>query len=278
MHSGVISPQAQAILRSYNELNPMPSLALDILSRLSASETITPKLLERIQIDPGAVACLLRHCNSPFFGLRRQILSLNQAANLLGWENLKSLLTTYYMRSHFTTSSDQRLQESLWNHAIACASMSRHLARACDRDEHLAYLCGLLHDLGKPPMLQARREAFTELLQTRVCSWGALEEEQRLMGTTHPEVGALLGEVWNLGQDLITVIERHHEPLIPHTAPAPPPLLPVVALANHLVHYQEQDDPEIRLPLLAILDLTDADLQLITGQAMDEIAHLQSLL
>ena len=83
--------------------------------------------------------------------------------------------------------------QDIWEHALATGMFAHMLAPLCGEDEESAYLCGLLHSIGRPVVLRAVVEAAADLQ----C---ALEPTQlmRLLDTWDQEVGEQLGFTWEL--------------------------------------------------------------------------------
>jgi putative nucleotidyltransferase with HDIG domain len=91
---------------------------------------------------------------------------------------------------------------ALWDHSIAVASTARRLAVAMSLPRHhqrLAYLGGLLHDVGK-----------TETCGAALFKPGPLTADERKVMNLHPVVGA--GLVRELGVEAVThAVHFHHE-------------------------------------------------------------------
>lgn len=52
------------------------------------------KAAKLIRTDPSLSAQVLRMCNSPMFGLRSRVIGIEQAANLLGADRLRTIALT----------------------------------------------------------------------------------------------------------------------------------------------------------------------------------------
>jgi len=91
---------------------------------------------------------------------------------------------------------------ALWDHSIAVAARSRHLAAAMGlrrEDRRLAYLGGLLHDVGKSAVCHAT-----------LFKAGPLDDSERLHLQEHPRLGAEL--VVDLGAPAVhDAVSCHHE-------------------------------------------------------------------
>ncbi len=90
----------------------------------------------------------------------------------------------------------------------------------------LAFAAGLLHDVGK----YALSENLPKSNQSQPISEGKtfLDWEKAQVNYSHPEAGAMLAKEWGLSDDLVMLIQHHHQP-----TEAPLELRPL-ALAVHL--------------------------------------------
>ena len=75
-------------------LPTLPNYVLDLNALLSNATVDLKKVGAVIRTDPSLSAQILRICNSAIFGLRRRVISIEQAAVLLGTERIRTLVLT----------------------------------------------------------------------------------------------------------------------------------------------------------------------------------------
>ncbi len=75
-------------------LPTLPSYVLELNTLLSASSVDLKRVGKVIRSDPSLSAHVLRMCNSALFNLRRRVLSIEEAAVLMGAERLRTLVLT----------------------------------------------------------------------------------------------------------------------------------------------------------------------------------------
>lgn len=136
--------------------------------------------------------------------------------------------------------------KGFWTHAFTTARYARTIARKINsRYEGLAYVAGLLHDIGKPALDRVVVRGYTRALElVRQQGLYALEAERRELGADHTVAGKWLAEGWGLPSTLVAAIWLHHHP--PGTldnTPYPVELIEIVALANFLAHGDELEAP-----------------------------------
>ncbi|QGY40574.1 HDOD domain-containing protein [Pseudodesulfovibrio cashew] len=175
------------------------------------------ELVEVIKKDPVFTLKILRLVNSPYFGLSREITSINHASVYLGLNTLKNVALGLAAVGAMPGSGEAGMDMgAFWLHSLAVAAGARMLGAmlGVSRDEAADYFAaGLLHDIGKVVFALYMSEGFAEV-RLRMSEPGAslIEAEKDVLGATHCEMGAMLAEKWNLPGELRDVIARHHAP------------------------------------------------------------------
>lgn len=209
-----------------------PTIVLRVLDLLSQDNVEVSELTELIDSDVVFSAQILKVANSPLFGFRAQIDSVQRAVVALGLARIQALTlsvaTANYMKAALKTEELRRC----WRHTLASAVICRELARASALPEDRAYTAGLLHDIGRLGLLVAYPNEYAAMLKAAAQkSRPILEQERAIFGMDHCEAGKYLVEQWNLPQEFALTVGRHHERL---SAEAPPDLLTTVSLGCRL--------------------------------------------
>jgi putative nucleotidyltransferase with HDIG domain len=180
----------------------MPTVALRCLELLRDQNARFNQLASTIEQDPLIASRLLRIVNSPTYGGREPITSIERAVSRLGLKPLKMILIEISAREVFV-SKNQRIRDAfrgIWEHCLAVGTLARDLAAALKGgpDGDSAYLAGLFHDVGKPVvaalLLEAERSLMDELGEPFMTDSLWL----KVVGDAHRDVGAALAEHWNL--------------------------------------------------------------------------------
>lgn len=213
--------RAQAILAGLDNLPTLPAVALEVLQLAQNRNAQASDFEEVLRRDQALTAKVLRLVNSPFFGLRREIVSIPQAIVVLGMRTLRSVVVA----AQTSRLLDRQLGPyglapgGMWIHSMSCATLSRMIARrtrlASDLAEEL-FVGGLLHDVGKiilAPHVAGVQAEFDAAV--RAAAGDVVRAETDVLGVTHPAVGAAMARKWGLAATLVDLIEGHHEPFEP---------------------------------------------------------------
>jgi putative nucleotidyltransferase with HDIG domain len=197
------------------KLPTLSEVGLRIIQMASDPEISAAELSQVIQQDPSLAARLLKVANSPFYGMTRQVDSLQLALVILGLDEARNIalgLSLFEvirkMDSHM--SYDRR---RFWFHCASCGAVARILARKVDfKADGVDFLAGLLHDLGKIIIDEYFRAEFTliygETITKRV---PMLVAEREFLGNSHEKVGGWLVHKWRLPETLKDAITHHHD-------------------------------------------------------------------
>jgi HD-like signal output (HDOD) protein len=190
-----------------------PPIVLRLLDILARENVEIRELVALISSDPAFSAQILRVANSPLFGFRSQIDSLQSALIVLGLRRVRSLSMTVATANHMKGVLHIEELARCWRHMLACALLTEELARSCSAFEDRAYTAGLLHDVGRLGLLLAYPKEYADLLRrSGRNTLELLDIEHQELGMDHCEAGRTLAEHWNLPPDFQVVAARHHDP------------------------------------------------------------------
>lgn len=203
-----------ARLRSGEAVLPaMPRVATECLALLRRPDCALAEVADVLARDPLLCAQVLRLAQCASFGGGGTGLSLHQAVARLGMSRLRTVVVQVAARRLFVSHDPTiaRACAKLWEHSLAVALLSRQLVRQLggDLDAELAYLGGLLHDVGKPVvaaiLLEAEQKLSGEHGLRRWLDGGAWI---RVVQRVHTSVGAELSAAWRLPERVGAIIRR----------------------------------------------------------------------
>lgn len=218
-------------------LPTLPSYVLDLNALLSSASVDLKKVGKVIRTDPSLSAQILRLCNSALFGLRRRVISIEQAAVLLGTERLRTLVLTCSVMQFAGKKLPQAQLLAFWQHSFLSALLSERIARHVDYfEKEQAYLGGLLHDIGQLPMWMLVIEEQAKQRPAPPADWADnVGVEREYFGMDHCKVGRWMAVAWNFMPSFVDVFESHHAP---ERAQHDPYLVGIVAAADQFLQTQ----------------------------------------
>lgn len=234
------SPALAAFVAQVGPLPLMPRLALVLVRSVHDDHLGAPELASHIADDAGLAAQLLRLVNSPFYGFSRRIGTVSDAIAVLGFNLVRRIVTAAVLqRPQPSVLPDGPATRAFWRHQLLCAALARFVhAQRGDDGEELAYMGGLLHDIGRLALHAYRPPANGLLAPSHAIGEEALVlAEREQLGFDHAEAGAALLQAWQLPDVLVRAVWQHASPTAPDDATAAS-----VWQANRLAHAIE-DDP-----------------------------------
>lgn len=212
-------------IRNIDSLPSMPQIAQKILGLDLESTEGELAMLKLIEKDPQISAKLIGLANTPFFGATKPIVTLMDAAMLLGTARVKTVTLGIAFMTSIATATHRRLDiQGLWQHSFRVALAMRTLSRAMPIDSRPyldeIFFAGLLHDIGYM-VLNHLDPDKSDALHHRFATEphrSSTEIEAELLEMSHSELGAELVRHWNLPETIVTVLRYHHDPQNQHAA------------------------------------------------------------
>jgi putative nucleotidyltransferase with HDIG domain len=221
-------------IEGLNELPSLPAILFPVLNQLNGNvDDIDIRKTVQLVSHDGALSTQVIHmANSPLFGMRNRVSTLRAAALTLGVSRLRDIVTSCCLMQLSPKGSDMDVA-SFWEHSLACALISRNLARKLGYpDPERAYLAGLLHDLGILVNMLLIPKEFTRTFKIAAESGRPLRDvELDEIGISHEVTGVLLSTHWQLFDYLAEVMRRHHDV---ENATLDPTLASIVNIADLL--------------------------------------------
>ena len=198
----------------------------------------TEQISEVIRRDPGLTVRLLRLVNSAYYSLSSPVNSIEEAVFYLGVRQIRqlALLTPVIEDFQKLTGRTPFAWRELWRHCIGVAILTREVTSAVHgSDDETGYVAGLLHDVGKLAMAASFPAHFVEI--QRRMGEGApdlLAVETKVLGISHPELGAIYLQHHNLPEMMIEAVQFHHAP---EKASRHAPIVAAVQIADLMVRH-----------------------------------------
>ena len=212
-------PNMEAIYKLLQEvkvLPPSPQVLPKVLEALRHEQTTLEEVGELISLDPALTAKLLHYCNSVYFSGREPVSSVPEAIGRVGFQMIFALVSAVSGSKSFNPPANSGLDGiQLWKHSLTTAFGCKFIAEDIDAESNLLFTAGLLHDIGRVVLAEAKGAEYGQLLANAArTGTKAVELEKSAYGFTHAEVGACLMETWKLPEALVQGVRFHHQPAL----------------------------------------------------------------
>jgi putative nucleotidyltransferase with HDIG domain len=201
------------------EMPSIPLVLTKILQVLDDDFASAKQLEELILHDPPLSARILKLSNSAFYSFRAEVKTISHAISLLGINLVKSLAIGVNLFDSFTMGmkSEATLLSRLWMHSFGAGLVAQEIwtRRSSKKDGEFAFMCGLLHDIGKVVFFKKDASRYRPLFTASKSQRDPdiSHYEMDYFGMDHAGIGALLAREWGLPPELASVIRYHHSPL-----------------------------------------------------------------
>jgi HD-like signal output (HDOD) protein len=252
----------QDIVAWVGDLPPLPHVASRAISMLENPDVTSGDLTELLSSDPALAARVLKIANSAMFARQRQITTINQAIMVIGFKTLKGIVVAATLRQ--LNKKYGKLEQIIWENSL-CTAMAANKIASTLRKSYVdeVFLLGLLHDLGKVVLVNHTPDEYLQIAEMTKQGVVFYEAEEKVLGYSHPLIGALVAKKWNFSAQASQVILHHHDPIEQPLQGDQDEKIAVIQAANGIAHklgyghlegYPDQTDFVIQVLELLGLD------------------------
>lgn len=206
-------------IKNNQQIATLPTVATRILKMIKSDNFSITEISSVVESDPGLTLKLIRVANSPLYGLRSQVTSVNTAIMALGLNKLTNIVLSISLYSKFLVNKQNdfaQLIDKFWQHSASTGVVSKHLCNILKQNyKELEFSGGLLHDLGKLAMMQFDSKRYFEVMtlveKEHIFD---IEAEKQIFGMNHLEVGREMAIQWQLPKELIEILSFHNTPKV----------------------------------------------------------------
>jgi putative nucleotidyltransferase with HDIG domain len=190
------------------EVPVLPYVAQKIMTVINDPNVSVDDIGGIVHKDQQLSARMIKIANSPVYSRGFEIKSVKTAVLTIGLKAVHEIALAVAMGEKvFRSKLFGKRMIALWNHSLAVAYLSRHIAKIKNLNSGYAFLCGLMHDVGKPLILLTL-EQLHKRFEGRLMLSNEMVDD--LLFDFHPDVGALMGSAWKFPTILRDTIRYHH--------------------------------------------------------------------
>jgi len=238
--------RVELILAQLRKLPTLPSVATRLLSLTASAQADARQVARLIGSDQSLTAKVLSLARRAAAPAGDEVLTVERAVVFLGFETIRNTVLSMKIYEVFGPAGQHpdspfdRIE--FWKHSLGVACGASLLARRLNwriKPED-AFVCGLLHDLGKVALDECLPKSFARVMQQAMRGRKCLTEiEQEVIGIDHTIAGRRLGQHWELPDAVVDSMWLHQhapESLPPELASAN--MVKIIYLANLMAHEQ----------------------------------------
>ncbi len=188
----------------------IPSTLMDIMEQLQNPDFIYGEISNMVLKSPGLSVEFIKIANSALYSRGHETSDLISALPRLGKENIRALLYMYSSKVSF--AEDRRfniLAEQIIEHSYATGLIAGYMSQRFFADSEMAFLAGLLHNIGKLGILKALPDVYEFPKETET----DLTEKSfdGIFTNLYEKAGAYLAKDWKIEKHVLIAIEHHND-------------------------------------------------------------------
>lgn len=196
-----------------SELPAMSNNVQELISLVHSSRSAAYDLSRVILKDYSLTNKVLQVVNSAYYSLGQSVSSISKAVTILGFDSVRDLATAIAIFDDFIKSGvDKEGISKLMTRSFLSALQCRDLVNEKNLNvkPEEAFICGLLHNLGKIITFIYMPEIYKEIEQ-KVAHGMAEETASRalLEDLTFSDLGQELAKFWNMADKVVASMDTH---------------------------------------------------------------------
>ncbi len=187
----------------------IPAQIIEVFHLLERQDFDYMEVSSIIEKNPSLTGMFISSINSSLYNRGFTITELYPALLRLGKNNIRALLQLYSIKISF--ADDRRfgnMARKIIRHSYIVAIIASYLSQRYFPEPGLAFLAGLLHDIGKLGILKelSLDPRFCLRLKPDVTE----DMFDPIFAGRHEQIGVKLGQQWKMDDLTLSAIERHH--------------------------------------------------------------------
>jgi putative nucleotidyltransferase with HDIG domain len=224
-----VGPLADWMRSNTSNIPMLPEVAARVITMASSPDVTISHLAQLITKDQVLTTRLLSLANSAYYMSSIDVTTVPEAIMRMGAGAVRNLAVTLCVTSRMRDRNVYGAHgQLLVDHGLGTAYVARLVADDAGADPEQAFLCGLLHDIGKMVILKWHYDHVKRTGQAMDAA-----ELSELLTRWHPQVASLAFRRWGLPSELDEPVLYHHDYTQATTARR---MAAVIYLANRLSH------------------------------------------
>ncbi len=207
--------QTLAVLSGIKNLPSIPKVVFEVTKLLRDPGKSPSVLADLISKDHGLTSKVLTVANSPLYGIKRKVSSIEFAVLILGFRDIQNVVTALSLVDTIKIIPGINFDPvEFWTHSMVVGTAARGISQHMGFDfGGEAFVAGILHDFGEMVIYKYFNGIFNSIIENSAAeNLSMTDSEIDALGMSHQEIGAYLADKWNLPDILCETINTHHVP------------------------------------------------------------------
>jgi HD-like signal output (HDOD) protein len=193
----------------------LPATVTKVLAVTANPESSANDLMQAILPDQTMCATILKVANSAFFGIPREVSTIERAVVVLGYEEIRNIIIGKAVFASFPKMDKENRHTVglFWEHTFTCGLAAKIIGEHVHLSPSELFIAGLIHDIGRLAMFITFPDLYPVLRElSNPSHFTNIVEEQTNFAVSHDRVGQQLAKKWLLPDNLVAAIGYHHKP------------------------------------------------------------------
>lgn len=194
----------------------LPSTISKVEEFIASSQTDPGPLIEIVEQDPSVSVNVLRRVNSAYYGVRREVDSIDQAVRLLGFVEVSSIVLIQGVNEFQEQfSSHSSLLQQIAHTAVFTGRFGQQFTSKLDVPDdwtRRAFLTGFVCAMARLILLHVAPDQYETLVETSEMSLPSAEEEEHAFGASYRTLAPAAATNWELPERICAVLRQVAEP------------------------------------------------------------------
>lgn len=208
---------------SHVSFPPLPATVSEVSRLIASRDTDLASLTTVVKRDPSVSVQVLRRVNSAYFGVKREVTSVDQAVRLLGFTNVASIALVegmHAMQTKFGSVPD--LFRHVAQEAVFVARFAQTFAGGlglAQRQAHLGFTSGLVFSASRLILLYNWPERYRDLPEQAPGPLPTASAEEQEFNESHRTLAPRVCGPWGLPRRICSVLGTTAEAAHPEQRP-----------------------------------------------------------